>query len=351
YVHKNFRCILVLDEKKLATADPPLLNRFEKQRMTVDDLLTDNHQKVVKILNTWTQQMVSMVETDRVNLSQISFTQKDLFIGFDENETLQSLVYDIMAKFPEDNEEVIIKRCKAALIDIASSDGIIRATKSNVDPGEINLWNNVYFRNFKDEHIPPQNHDSLSTFFGQLVYADMEVSRFIINTFSNINTDAAECLNDLITCQVDKLSTFKTEAQLQNRIKRFWEESNEQMLVLQCDVTTVNAGCIKLAKFIIEQFQDEFLRKNPNQTKYVCIILHIQRDQNYMSSFNFMCGWKQVTIETLTSQEKHLSTILKGSLADIINNEYKFEEILKHELLWCLLCIKYPSTSKSVDHI
>ncbi|CAG8807146.1 12470_t:CDS:2, partial [Gigaspora margarita] len=161
----------------------------------------------------------------------------------------------------------------------------------------------------------------------------------------------SECLRDLFTCQVDKLSTFKTEAQLQNRIKRFWEESEDQMLILQCDVTTVNAGCIKLAKFIIEQFQNEFSRKNPDHIKYVCIILHIQREQNYMSSFNFMCGWKQVTIETLTSQEKNLSTILNGSLVDIIKNEYKFEDILKHELLWCLLCIKYPSTSKSVDHI
>ncbi|CAG8658565.1 15940_t:CDS:1, partial [Racocetra fulgida] len=39
---------------------------------------------------------------------------------------------NIMAKFPGDNEETIVKRCKAALIDIAS-DGIIRATKSDVD--------------------------------------------------------------------------------------------------------------------------------------------------------------------------------------------------------------------------
>ncbi|KAF0487084.1 e3 ubiquitin-protein ligase [Gigaspora margarita] len=123
------------------------------------------------------------------------------------------------------------------------------------------------------------------------------------------------------------------------------------MLILQCDVTTVNPGRIKLAKFIIEQFPNEFLKKNPDSTKYTCIILHIQRDQIYISSFNFMCGWKQVTIEALTPQEMNLSTILNGSLADIIKNEYKFEDILKHELLWCLLCIKYPSTPKSVEHI
>ncbi|KAF0550871.1 e3 ubiquitin-protein ligase [Gigaspora margarita] len=319
-VHKNFRCILVLDEKKLAFSDPELLNRFEKQKMIIDDFLTDEYQKIVKILSIWTQQM---------------------------NETLQSLVIDILAKFPDDSEEAIIKRCKAALIDIASSDGIIRASRSIVDPGEIDQWSNVYFRNLTDEHIPLQNHDSLNSFFGQLLFTKTAISRFIINTFSNINTDVAECLRDLFTCQVDKLSTFKTETQLQNRIKWFWEESDKKMLILQCDITTVNGGCIKLAKFTI----DEFLRKNPDNPKYICIILHIQRDQSYMSSFNYMCGWKQVTIETLTPQMKNLSTILNSSLIDIIKNEFKFQDILKHDLLWCLLCIKYPSTSKSVDHI
>ncbi|RIB16990.1 hypothetical protein C2G38_2038117 [Gigaspora rosea] len=300
YVHKNFRCILVLDEKKLATADPALLNRFEKQRLTIDDTLTDNHQKIVKILSTWTQQMVSMKGTNKTSVLRTCFTRKDLFIGFDENETLQSLVINVMTKFPEDNEEAIIKRCKAALIDIASSDGIIRTSRSNVDPGEIVQWCNVYFCHLTDEHIPLQNHDSLSSFFGQLLFTNTTILRFIINTFSNINTDISECLRDLFICQADKLSMFNTEAQLQNRIKRFWEESEDQMLILQCDVTTVNAGCIKLAKFIIEQFQNEFLRKNPDYIKYACIILHIQQEQNFMSPFNFMCGWKQVTIETLT---------------------------------------------------
>ena len=37
--------------------------------------------------------------------------------------------------------------------------------------------------------------------------------QIIINTFSNINTDIKSCLQDDICCQVDKLSTFKTESQ------------------------------------------------------------------------------------------------------------------------------------------
>jgi hypothetical protein len=125
------------------------------------------------------------------------------------------------------------------------------------------------------------------------------------------------------------------------------------MLILQCDVTTVNAGCIKLAKFIIEQFRTDFIiKKDQMRQKHACIILHIHRDQeSTLASFNFMCGWKQVTIETLSRNDTPTSSLLDGSLSYIINSVYPFEKILQEELLWCLLCMKYPSNDKSINHI
>src|SRR4051794_18149106 len=127
------------------------------------------------------------------------------------------------------------------------------------------------------------------------------------------------------------------------------------MLILQCDVTTVNAGCIKLAKFIIEQFRNEFIAKKEIEQpmKHACIILHIHRDQeSTLVSFNFMCGWKQVTIETLSRNDIPTSSLLDGSLSNIINSTtFPFDKILQHELLWCLLCMKYQSNDKSVNHI
>jgi hypothetical protein len=126
------------------------------------------------------------------------------------------------------------------------------------------------------------------------------------------------------------------------------------LLILQCDVTTVNAGCIKLAKFIIEQFRNEFITKKnkTEQMKHACIILHIHRDREAtLTSFNFICGWKQMTIETLSGSDIPTSSLLDGSFSHIVNSVYPFEKILLQELLWCLLCMKYPSNNKSVNHI
>jgi hypothetical protein len=129
------------------------------------------------------------------------------------------------------------------------------------------------------------------------------------------------------------------------------------MLILQCNVATVNAGCMKLAKFIIEQFRNDFIAKKDQlehdmPIKHACIILHIHRDQETaLASFNFMCGWKLVTIENLSTIGIPLYDLLDRSLSDVINSTYPFKKILEQELFWCLSCIKYPSNYKSVDHI
>ncbi|RIA84473.1 hypothetical protein C1645_742305 [Glomus cerebriforme] len=371
YVAPTFRCILVMDESKLEKADPPLLNRFEKQKMNMNDTLTQQEHELVDTLKEWTK-LISTI-TDKKNMLKMElkgFKEKDLFIGFDENETLQSLVIDVKKSFPEAEEDEILFKCKEKLIKIASSDGMIRAERSSLNLDEVKKWKNIYFNE--------QHHDNLVDHIQYCLSENEDYNegfeglQIIINTFSNINTDIKSRLQDVTSCQIDKLSTFKTESQFQNRIKYFWNESQDDMLILQCDVTTINAGCIKLAKFLIEQYRNEYLQKKKLQSqlqedgeswtlnqpqkdfsiKHVCIILHIHREQeNSLASFNFMCGWDQVTIETLLPQEKKLSLLLNDNLSDLISTVYPFEEILKQELLWCLLCLKFPSNLKSVEHI
>jgi hypothetical protein len=113
---------------------------------------------------------------------------------------------------------------------------------------------------------------------------------------------------------------------------------------------------IKLAKFIIEQFRNEFITKKGQMEqdipiKYSCIIFHINREhqRSISTPFNFMSGWKQITIESL-DQKIQLHDLLDSSLHDMINSEtFKkimnsstpFEKLFKDELLWYFSCIEY----------
>ncbi|CAG8632902.1 13269_t:CDS:10, partial [Gigaspora margarita] len=349
YVHPNFRCILVLDESKLPYTDPPLLNRFEKQKLTLEETLSEREEKLFMSLKSWANQISTIFKTSD-NDTKFHFSEKDMFIGFSSEETLQSLVVDQCERNEDYNDDSIIDSCKKALISIATLDGIIRADKSflkSSDAQEVKKWQSFYLQN--------RQHDSIQDFY-KSINDCLENDLVIINTFSNINTDIKLCLKEM-NCQIDKLSAFKSEAELQNQVKRFYE-SNQNLYILQCDSLIVNAGCIRLAKFIIEQYRNKFLEKTCQQNinksvKRSCIILHFNRQSNeeYTNIFNFMGGWAQITIESLIAPEKSPSLLLNSKISEILYGKFSFEQILNQELLWSLLCMRHPSSKKSVEHI
>ena len=331
------------------------MNRFEKQKLVINDILTDDDLELVTELNSWVKKFSTTSGRNIGFQLHNRFKQQDLFIGFDPEETIQSLVISMKRKYPDtDDDTEILEKCKECLVAIATSDGIIRSESSLLNHEEVLKWKECYFK--------AQHHNSLLDYFNALLKQNdptAEGKQVIVNTFSNINTDVESCLSNKFSCQVDKLSTFKSEAHFRNRIKHFWLESDKQILIFQCDMTTDNIECIKLAKFVIGQLYGKYLRKRQNNNKinetpikHACIILHIHHEQETpFVSFNFMCEWEQITIETLQVQDKPLSSLLEKSMADIINTTYPFEDILKQELLWCLSCMKYPRSQKSLDHI
>lgn len=87
YVNDTFRCIVVVDFDHIRSLDPPFLNRFEKQVLTYDDMLTDLQRKAVKSLKRWCEQMAGV----SVESGNDVFKVSDLFAGYHED-TLPSLV-------------------------------------------------------------------------------------------------------------------------------------------------------------------------------------------------------------------------------------------------------------------
>ncbi|CAG8487332.1 35591_t:CDS:10 [Gigaspora margarita] len=344
-VHKNFRCILVLDEKKVNYSDPPLLNRFEKQKMTINDIIDDGMEGILNKLVEWSQQISTLLNTEDVTVS--NFNENDIFIGFDKDETLQSLVI-YNSNNPElEDENDILHKCKEMLLGIALPDGIIRSKKSMLSNDEIEYWYNSYFQ---------QYHEDLPSYIESLLKDAKNAQGFntIIYTFSNINVDIESCLNNILKCQVDKLSTFKSEAQFQSRIKHFWLESDDDILILQCDINSANSECIKLAKFIIEQYKNEFIANqySEKQVKHVCMIIHLRKENAAsMPSFNFLCGWDLYVIETLITQEYPLLAYLDKSLINVLEKIYTFDRVIDHELLWCLLRIEFPPSDEQANYI
>ncbi|RUS21593.1 hypothetical protein BC937DRAFT_92153, partial [Endogone sp. FLAS-F59071] len=370
-VHPDFRCIVVMDQSAVEQADPPLLNRFEKQRIGWESLLNEENSIIVKELATWAIKISAFGKT---------FGLYDMFIGYCGDNTLRCLVLRHSNWGKIQDRAKVIEKCKQSLIEIACSEGIVRSTRSPLaveNPEEAAYWYNYYFSH--------QRHSCLKSFFNWL-YSDQippgDFGNVIIRTFSNINTDIHAYLGKLPwgDVTVEKLEQFQSETKLQSHIRRFWLESTDSLLILQCDPATSNPGCVKLARFYIDFHRKEYLAQIRGTSlgetkKSACIMMHIHRDVGVelpmsRNQFDFLCDWYQVLIEDLTSRKQPLTSLLDGSVYEIIHGHqqtdqqstditpailqpsvYRFSDILEQELQWALLCIRYDLNTESLDRL
>ncbi|KAF0541183.1 e3 ubiquitin-protein ligase [Gigaspora margarita] len=63
-IHKNFRCILVLDDKDVDLSDLPLLNRFEKQKMTINDMIDNSKTRLLNELVKWSIRISTLLNIE-----------------------------------------------------------------------------------------------------------------------------------------------------------------------------------------------------------------------------------------------------------------------------------------------
>ena len=341
-VNDDFRCIVLVDENKVDFSDPPFLNRFEKQLLRLSDELTNEQKTVMRDLDDWVQ------EISTVQSLESQFGTTDMFVGFNED-TLPSLVFSHCHDTHCSREDVL-KKCKEDLMWIASTDGVLRAENCNLsknDSLEVQELSNEYFKKPLHqgfaafvEHIIT-NHQK-STFFG----SDEIGSKTVVMTFSSIHTDISQCLPNGLECQVERLSAYKSEKLLAERIREFWLNPEKKLFVLQCK-PELDGPHLLLARYIIEearkkQFSSE---RNEQQNKHICIVVHMQRGtvpESVSWYFSFLSGWRQVFLDVLENPVIPINELLEHSVQNLLTSlTSPICKITQKDLLWCFTCIKY----------
>ena len=354
-VHDGFRCIVLIDQRRVDFTDPPFLNRFEKQLLRFTDVLKGKQRSIISSLNEW----VKGISTIPAFESQ--FHEEDMFVGFC-GDTLPSLV--LKNSQAEDlGEDDILEKCKQDLMLVASPDGVLRSIESSLakrDSEEVQTRYETFFEMPLHNGLKEYLKHSLE---GLQLDDDDATSgiRLLIMTHSNIHVNVAQCIGGLLQCQTEKLSAFRSEKQLTKQLERFWK-SSDSLLVLQCK-PELDATHMLLAKSIIEQQRQKYNKESTetaqSQIKHVCIIVHVQResDANEVESqhwqFSFQSGWKQVTIDVLEPPVLPITECLDASVIDLMDTKsLSFIEVASNEFLWCFTRIKYPAIrQRSVDEI
>ena len=352
-VNDGFRCIVLIDQHKVDFSDPPFLNRFEKQLLRFSDVLDEKQQNVIVELRHWVEGM-STVEG-----LESHFNESDMFIGFYED-TLPSLVLSHGSDENSPTEELLTK-CKDDLMWIASPDGLLRTKRCKQlkeDSQEVQSLSDEYFKKALHQGFAAfmeylvANHQK-STFFA----SDEIGSKTVVMTFSNIHTNVQQCLGNGVRSQVERLSAYKSEKQLAEKIEEFWNASEKELLVLQCK-PDLDGTHLLLARSIIEDKRNSYkqcLAEMDHQGyKHVCIVVHVQRGENEGGvpwQFSFLCGWRQVFLDLLEVPTVPLNTILGESVQKLLTSIWPIRLIAQNDLLWCFTCIKYTRKQRSVDTV
>ncbi|ORX71742.1 hypothetical protein K493DRAFT_309277 [Basidiobolus meristosporus CBS 931.73] len=172
-------------------------------QLSVLDIISANIYDTVSSLNDWLEAYTTLATSN----AETSFCVSDAFLGLNPKENLYGLV---LRQYHTKSEGNIIESCKKALVKLASVDTIVRSRYSLLAqraPKDPRVWDEYFFskchqgdlRDFYQHNIADVNNHS---------------SRTIIRTFSKINTDIQSLVCDLVKCQVDKLSTLKSEADI-----------------------------------------------------------------------------------------------------------------------------------------
>ena len=205
---------------------------------------------------------------------------------------------------------------------IASPDGVLRTQKC-----KLFHENSQQVQELSDTYFQKQLHKGFAAFIQHVMtnhqktfFAGDEIgSKTVVMTFSSFYTDIRKCLQllkDDMECQVERLSSYKSETILSEKISEFWNTRGKALLVLQCK-PEMDGEHLMLARCIIEEKRNSYKKcvpeKDPQGIKHACIVVHVQRGEdaeNVPWRFNFLCGWRQVFLDVLEAPPVPLNEIL-----------------------------------------
>ena len=295
-VHDDFRCIVLVDEQQLADQEPPFLNRFEKQIVSWESILSDqNLIEGLKKIKAWLNRFC----TAGNHHQKFVLSPQWIVINFsDEN------IACIVAEYWNENEEesAILDRIKKELLLTASAD-IIPASWLSEGAAQKAQRDELI------EYYYQQPHQSLAKFLKVMMEKHLNntentpILKSIVYTYSTIFDPLG--LDDANEFDEFKLSSISSERELDGVLSRFFENT-KSCCILRFKVGT-DDKYFALTKLLIERLATHY---QPTLTiyKHVVVIFHLNRKDALEGkpqplSITYMKGWNQIMIDSL--QEVH----------------------------------------------
>ena len=329
-VHKNFKCIILLEKKDVSEQDPPFLNRFEKHLMSFKNILTEKQNLFANEIYEQIKEITSFHNNNNNTISPLLVN-----VNLEE---IRCLILE--SSYKNENNEESINSILKSIVPTFSQENILNAIFSPISK-------NIH----KEKLIEFYENDSHTNIYKFL--EKIENRKFVIYTFSPYYKDVFNEL-EKIEIKNQKFGIFSkdntvefifnemlSEKRLEYFFQLYYEKEKINLFIIH--FREKNLKYLSYTKFQLENFE----KNNQNNKKIFLFIIHIKKNilskidhgliyekdeienkkmekyEKYYSYYiSFLSEFQQITIDNLL-EHRNISILqfYNKTNEELLNNE------------------------------
>ena len=332
-VHDDFYCVVFIHKRDLDKCDPPFLNRFEKHLIDIEALIHPRHRSVVNDLHIWLETLLPK------NIGKHFPLLQHLFVDYSQDqicnlviETFEQLHISVDGEQLDQRREDILAHCKAKLLRTSSFDlPLVLSLQPTHENQKLiqqyyDLHQSVSFERRIEESL--KNSGNIAP---RIIYTYTQ----IFHTIKTLPNNVEEI----------KLSAFKTELELTNKIKRHYQLStNHRLLLIRVDYHNEHQHILSLKHILLNEHV-----KDSDRCGW--IVFHLQRNLlNQITNDVLFSNWSVDMIDDINDDKIIPNNVLENPSYRnlVLQPQYLLSECMFNDLVdRCLSKFRYNVSHKN----
>ena len=352
FVNDNFRCIVNVEDDKIKKEEPPFLNRFEKHRISFENLLDEKClMKSNDIYNTLLE-LTQNNDPEKAFLG-INYDLKEIFINLDKEEINAYIYKNYKNNELKKNEEIVLNELSDKVIEKLSlllpQDIILYKKYGGFDKKYPRIGEKILEEYNKGEH------NNFASFLKKMKDLKNVIYTFS-DFFSNINNiDNIE--NDILgkieskNVSIIEINSFTSENKFEEGLNEgFFNEINKKLCIIKFQ--SKERHFLNYVKFIIENKEKELNFNDNKKTKKAFVFIvyldrtfnNIHKDEitskerseeinEYNETISLTSEFYQIFIDDLNgSNDYTINDILNLSRGEIIKKWINYNTIVNNKI-------------------
>ena len=352
-VHENFKCVVVVDEKNIAKMESPFLNRFEKQFISMHDVVTKSQCDVAdEVKHTLQQLLPKGCKTD--NISRI--------VPHLSDDAVLSLVLRVSNEFETNSNKELRNICLRSLLCVAKPEAAICFDDSPLHDNNRELVKMLLdFYNSQPLHkgihfyleIQDQKRKQFDQTISNAFLHSASNGLYIVFTHSSIHSSLDLRIGERSHTVV--MADIESFADLNGALEDFYKTDQYENIFIHFDAME-DICHLDITKNAIETHIYKSKNSKRRNEKRCFLVQHLDRKHKSDETnihINFSSEWTYLYLDSLSKSKDTISDLCQMTLLNMLENDkFELKAFIKRELPWAFTRIQYePGCERSLEQV